>query len=251
MRAVRCRFRARRGAEHLRQHEQHDEREGEGEDHRERLAQEELDLPPGHGAPELHRRAPPQSSPWPVSLRNVSSSVGTLGLQVERRETSLEQRRRHVVEDRPLADHLAPRRRGASTVRTTSSDGEPLEVALGGERDPHGAGVGGDEPGRRVQGDDDALVHHRHAVAEAVRLVHEVRDQDDRRAAVADALDELPARAPAPPGRGPWSSRRGRRPRGRATSASATSSRWRWPPDRLPKAALRFSVRPQSSRSTS
>ncbi len=54
----------------------------------------------------------------------------------------------------------------------------------------------GDEAGRRVERHDAAVVDQGDAVGEALGLLHEVGHQDDRHAAVADILDELPGVTP-------------------------------------------------------
>src|SRR5262245_7127884 len=51
---------------------------------------------------------------------------------------------------------------------------------------------GGDERGRCVDGDDPAGPHDREAVTEALGLIHEVGDQHDRDASLADGADQLP-----------------------------------------------------------
>ena len=50
----------------------------------------------------------------------------------------------------------------------------------------------GDDPRRRVERDQAALVDDRDPVGEALRLVHEVGHEDDRDAPRPDVLDELP-----------------------------------------------------------
>ncbi len=54
-----------------------------------------------------------------------------------------------------------------------------------------------DEPFRRVELDDFAVVHDGHAVAEDFGLVHVVRGEDDADATGADFFDELPQVAPS------------------------------------------------------
>ena len=60
------------------------------------------------------------------------------------------------------------------------------------ERDGGGAGVAGDQLGRGAGVDDAAAAHHRHPVAQRFGLVHEMGDQHDRRAPVADVADGVP-----------------------------------------------------------
>src|SRR5437870_12572511 len=50
----------------------------------------------------------------------------------------------------------------------------------------------GDEAARRVEGDDLAGVHDRHAVAEHLGLVEVVRREEHRRASPANIADEVP-----------------------------------------------------------
>ena len=59
----------------------------------------------------------------------------------------------------------------------------------------HVLGVLGDQLGRRALGDDASRVHHGDAVAEPLRLLHEVRDEDDRRAHVAHSSHQVPGHA--------------------------------------------------------
>ena len=54
----------------------------------------------------------------------------------------------------------------------------------------------GGEPGRGVDRDDPAVVEQRDPVAQALGLLHEVRDEDDRHALVSDALDQRPRVTP-------------------------------------------------------
>jgi hypothetical protein len=67
----------------------------------------------------------------------------------------------------------------------------PVAVA-GAERDRHRTASVRGQRRRRVTGDELAPVHDGDAVTQHLRLVHEVRDQHDRRAAVADLADQLP-----------------------------------------------------------
>src|ERR1043166_9421149 len=48
----------------------------------------------------------------------------------------------------------------------------------------------------RVESDDLASIHHRHAVTQTLRLFHEVRRQQDGLALLADASDQIPHRMP-------------------------------------------------------
>ena len=93
-------------------------------------------------------------------------------------------------------------------------------------------------------------VDDRDPVAEPLGLLHEVRDQQHRDALVADLLDQLPRRRGGPAGRGRWSARRGSRPAGCPTRASAIDSRCFWPPDSLPNAVSRLAASPQRSMSS-
>jgi hypothetical protein len=51
------------------------------------------------------------------------------------------------------------------------------------------------QAGRGVQRDDAPVIDQRHAVAEPLGFLHEVRHQHDRHAAVAHVLDQLPGLA--------------------------------------------------------
>ena len=74
--------------------------------------------------------------------------------------------------------------------------GEPVGVARGLDRHDR---VGADaalELGRRVEGEDLAVVHDRHPVAQLVGLLHVVRRQHDGLALAVEAFEQLPQRQP-------------------------------------------------------
>ena len=52
------------------------------------------------------------------------------------------------------------------------------------------------ELGRRADVDDAAVVDDRHAIAEPLGLLHQMRRQEDCLAALANAAHEIPDRAP-------------------------------------------------------
>ena len=65
------------------------------------------------------------------------------------------------------------------------------------------------------------------------------------------AGDQAPRTAAGPPGRSPWSARRGRAAPGRRSTPSATSSRRRWPPESARVRVRRFSSRPTHAMTSS
>ena len=65
------------------------------------------------------------------------------------------------------------------------------------------AGVAGDELGRAAGVHDPATPHDRHPVAEGLGLVHEMGDQHDRGAPVADLTDRASTPRSGPGGPGP------------------------------------------------
>ena len=94
----------------------------------------------------------------------------------------------------PSTTQRGPRRVTPRAPGTRLSQSSVVEVAA--EHHLLERVVADDQAARRVRGDDPALVDDGDAVAEALGLVHEVRDQDDRGAAVADLLDEVPGDPP-------------------------------------------------------
>ena len=69
-------------------------------------------------------------------------------------------------------------------------------VAVDVKDDPHAGRVRGDQTPRTVEGDDLAPVHDRDTVAQPLGLFHEMGDEHDGRAALADLMDEVPGHAP-------------------------------------------------------
>jgi hypothetical protein len=100
------------------------------------------------------------------------------------------------------------------------------------EADPLLGADAGDEPGRVVDGADPPAVDQGGAVAEPFGLSHEVGDQQDRYALVADAADEVPGVASGLGVRPVVSSSR-IAIRGRPIRASTIDSRCFCPPDSL------------------
>ena len=82
-------------------------------------------------------------------------------------------------------------RTSGSPVRSPSSSGTD-----GRNRSRCTASTRDDDPGGRVEGHDAAGVDQGDPVGEALGLLHEVGDEDDRHAAGPDVLDELPGVAP-------------------------------------------------------
>jgi len=89
---------------------------------------------------------------------------------------------------RPLRSTVAT---SGSSVSSRSSRG-----ADGLEADPLAALDSIGQPCRRVERDDPPAVDERDPVAEALGLVHEVGDQQDRDPSLPDDLDEVPGVAP-------------------------------------------------------
>ena len=90
------------------------------------------------------------------------------------------------------------RRAVAAHAADLGQPGQEPVVDRGGRPEPEPLlGVdAGDDPGGRVEGHEPARVDQRDPVGQALGLLHEVGDEDDRHAAVADVLDELPGVAP-------------------------------------------------------
>src|SRR2546425_8895501 len=86
-----------------------------------------------------------------------------------------------------LADHLVDARDGAKAL-----SGDRI---VRGQHDRPLWTVTGDEPLRRVDVDDAAVLDDRHPIAQSLGLLHEMRRQEDRLAARADAAHQLPDRA--------------------------------------------------------
>ena len=103
----------------------------------------------------------------------------------------------------------------------------------------------GDDPGGRVDGDDTACVEDRDPIGEALGLLHQVGDQQDGHAPVADRLDQLPRLAAGLRIEARWTARRGWRPAACRRAPSAIESRCFWPPDRLRYAVSRLSLEPE------
>ena len=95
----------------------------------------------------------------------------------------------------PATSTVWPCRRHAADL---GQPGQEPVVDRGGRPEPEALlGVdAGHDPGRRVEGHEAARVDQRDAVGQALGLLHEVGHEDDRHAAVADVLDELPGVAP-------------------------------------------------------
>ena len=87
-------------------------------------------------------------------------------------------------------DPLAVALHGVDTGQR--GQGGRVERHRRGEGDGGGAGVAGDQLGRGAGVDDAAAAHHRYPVTEGFGLVHEMGDQHDRRAPLADVADRLP-----------------------------------------------------------
>jgi len=77
--------------------------------------------------------------------------------------------------------------------------GQQALVERARRQEPHGLPAPGprDEPGRGVQGDDVTRVDQCHPVTQPLGFFHKVGDQQNRRTAVADPLDEPPGFAAA------------------------------------------------------
>ena len=102
------------------------------------------------------------------------------------------------------------------TLARTRDGRAVVEVAVGGDRDD---GVGADlllELGRRVEGQDLAVVDDRDPLAELVGLLHVVRGQQDGLAVGVELLDELVQREAALRVEARRSARRGTGPPGGA-----------------------------------
>ena len=81
---------------------------------------------------------------------------------------------------------------GTNRLRSSAARARSLEREL----DDMIAAQPGDQLGRRSLGDDLALVDDRHPVAEPLGLVHVVRRQDDRAAAIAQVANHVPELPP-------------------------------------------------------
>ena len=89
------------------------------------------------------------------------------------------------------------------------------------------------ERGRRVEGEDPAVVDDGQPLAEPVGLFHVVRGEDDGEPALVQAAQGLPEQRGAPAGRGRWWARRAAARCGSCMSARAIITRCCRPPERV------------------
>ena len=200
-------------------------------------------------------------SSLPVSVMNTASSVGSVHRQVGDREAARPRRRRRSAGRMPATAPDTSRRHaalgdvapsGRRRWRPASGRRRRLVEVAGSAADPDD-GVGAErplEPGRRVEGQDPAVVHDRHPVAELVGLLHVVRGEEDRLAA-AWSSPRISHRAMRLWGSRPAVGSSRNRMRGRCMIARATISRWAMPPDSAMTSALARSARRNCSSSRS